>query len=236
MNKPIIGIVSSKEKVPKGSFQKDVHLVNLDYINMITNNDGIPLIIPYTDNYSSIKRIIKLIDALVLIGGEDVSKSCYSKSKEFINSRDLFEIEIYKQCKKKKIPILGICRGLQIINVAEGGTLKDINETIVKHFIENDGWINHHEIDIIEGTLLSKIMNVDRYTVSSVHHQQINKLGKNLVVSSTSKDGIIESIELNGSNFMIAFQGHIEKCLINFDKYNDIIKYFIKEANNGKEI
>lgn len=235
MNKPIIGIVSSKERIPKGSFQKDVHIVNLDYINMISNNNGIPLIIPYSKDLSSVERFVNIIDGLVLIGGEDVSKSCYTKSREVISDRDLFEIEMYKQCRNKKIPVLGICRGLQIINVVHGGTLKDIKETSIKHFIENDGWINHHEINIKNNTKLIEIMNVDEYVVSSVHHQQINKIGKNLIISSKSKDGIIESIESN-DNFMIAFQGHIEKCLTNFDKYNDVIRYFIKEASNGKEI
>jgi hypothetical protein len=94
MNKPIIGIVSSKEEVPKGLFKKTVHQVNLDYINMIYENNGVPLIIPYTDDLSSIDNIINLIDGLVLIGGEDVSSACYKKSKDNPLIRDLFEIDI----------------------------------------------------------------------------------------------------------------------------------------------
>lgn len=234
MKKPIIGIVSSMEKIPKGCFEKSVHDVNLDYIDMITKNGGIPLIIPYTEKLNDIKRIVNLIDGLVLIGGEDVSVGCYKKSKNNIENRDLFEIEIYKECKKQDKSVLGICRGLQIINVAEKGTLKNIDNSIIAHYIESDGWVNHHEIDIKDNTILKKILKTNKYIISSVHHQQIDKLGKDLIVSSVAKDGVIESIESRGGCFVIAFQGHVEKCLKNFEKYNNVIRYFIKEVANEK--
>lgn len=234
MKRAVIGIVSNLEYIDKGIYKKEVHDVNSDYINMIINNGGIPVIIPFTNEISKIKKFLGNIDGLLLIGGEDISNSCYSDGNQSVSKRDSFEIDIYKYFKKRKKPILGICRGLQLINVAEGGTLSniDIDNSRIKHFIEKDGWINHHEILISKETILGKILNTDNYVVSSVHHQQIDKLGKNVVASSRSKDGVIESIEVEGDTFIIGFQGHIEKCLDNFSKYNDVIKYFIKEAIN----
>ena len=70
------------------------------------------------------------------------------------------------------------------------------------------------------------------YTVSSVHHQAIDKLGKSLVVSATAYDGIIEAVECSGDDFIIAFQGHIEKCINNYVAYGNVIKKFIEEAKN----
>ena len=233
MKKPIIGIVSNYEYIPKGTFQKKVHDVNEDYLNMIISGGGIPLIIPFNNSEKDVKNISNVIDGLLLIGGDDISENCYKNNKATGNLRDIFEIEIYKCCKKQQKPILGICRGMQLINVAEKGTLKNIDEKNIKHNIESDGWVNHHEIYIINDTKLNKIIDLDKYFVSSVHHQQIEQLGDNLIVSSKSNDGVIESIENNKKNFIFGFQGHIEKCLTNLDKYNNIIDEFIMEASNG---
>lgn len=232
MKKPIIGIVSNFEYIPKGTLQKEVHDVNSDYLNMIINGGGIPLIIPFNNSEKDAQNISNIIDGLLLIGGDDISENCYKNNNATGNLRDIFEIKIYKCCKRQQKPILGICRGLQLINVAEKGTLKNINEKNIKHNIESDGWVNHHEIDIVNNTKLKKIINLDKYFVSSVHHQQIEQLGNNLIVSSKSSDGVIESIESNNENFIFGFQGHIEKCLTNLDKYNDIINKFIMEASN----
>lgn len=232
MNRPIIGIVSDKELVEKGMYKKTVHIINDDYLNMIYKHGGTPIIIPSTSTLDALKPIIEEIDALLLIGGGDISDKC-SLGKKSENQRDNFEIEIYNYFKQSKKPILGICRGLQIINVAEGGTLKNIDDSKIEHTIGTDGWINYHEINIMNNTELKKLLSKKIYTVSSAHHQAINKLGESLVISATAPDGIIEAIEGSDETFIIAFQGHIEKCLNNYDAYGEVIKKFIEEASSG---
>lgn len=232
MSQPIVGIVSNNELIEKGIYKKPIHDVNDDYLNMIYKYGGVPIIIPNTNTLDPLKPIIEKIDALLLIGGEDVSDRCYV-GKRSKNPRDNFEIEIYNYFKKNNKPVLGICRGLQIINVAEGGTLKNIEDGKINHKIGTDGWINYHEIKIINNTKLAKLMAKTTYTVSSVHHQAIDKMGESLVVSATSSDGIIEAIEYSGDTFIFAFQGHIEKCLNNYDAYGKVIKRFIEESKNG---
>ena len=110
MSQPIVGIVSSNELIEKGTYKKPVHDVNDDYLNMIYKHGGVPIIIPNTNSFVSLKLFIDKIDALLLIGGEDVSDRCYL-GKKSENPRDNFEIEIYKYFKQNKKPILGICRG-----------------------------------------------------------------------------------------------------------------------------
>ncbi len=232
MRQPIVGIISSNELIEKGMYKKPIHDVNDDYLNMIYKYGGVPIIIPNTNTLVSLKPILDKIDALLLIGGEDVSYMC-CLGKKSKNQRDNFEIEIYNYFKKNKKPVLGICRGLQIINVAEGGTLKNIEDSKVNHKIGTDGWINYHEIKIINNTKLEKLISKTVYTVSSVHHQAIDKLGESLIVSATASDGVIEAIESSDDVFIIAFQGHIEKCLNNYDEYSNVIEKFIDEARNG---
>ena len=95
MSQPIVGIVSSNELIEKGTYKKPVQDVNDDYLNMIYKYGGVPIIIPNTNSFVSLKSFIDKMDALLLIGGEDVSDRCYS-GKKSENPRDNFEIEIYK--------------------------------------------------------------------------------------------------------------------------------------------
>ena len=232
--KPIIGIVSGMEYIDKGIYQKTVYCVNEDYINVICRFDAIPVLIPYSNDFKNMETFLKQLDGLLLIGGEDISSTCFN-NKPSENKRDDFEIKIYNFFKKLNRPILGICRGLQLINVAEGGTLKNIVDTKISHFIEKDGWINYHNMNIVKQSKLYTIINESQYTISSLHHQQIDKLGNNLIVSATADDGIPEVIESNNSIFIMGFQGHIEKCFNNFKKYENIFKNFVEEAKNGKK-
>lgn len=229
MKKPVIGIISNEDYIDKAIYKKKVYDVNADYIKMISNKGGIPVIIPAVINIKECETLLKTIDGLLLIGGVDITKECYTK-KILKDERDKLEIEIYKYFRKQHKPILGICRGLQLINVAEGGSLKNIKSSKIKHFIEEDGWVNHHYITISEDSKIYKIIKEKEYTVSSVHHQQIDKLGSNIKVAAKSSDGVIEAIESKDNDFVIAFQGHIEKCLNNFIKYNKVVDEFLKEA------
>lgn len=228
-----IGIVCSELSIDKNGYRQKVNLVANSYIEMLIQNDAVPILISPQIEKQKIKEIIELLDGILFIGGEDIKQGYYDNEltvKE-ISKRDELEIEVYKECKEKKIPILGICRGLQIINVAEGGTLEDISlKSSIKHTIDEDGFINYHTIYFEKDSDLKKIMKVDNYSVCSMHHQKIAKLGKNLKVSAKSEDGVIEAIEASDKSFVLAFQGHIEKNIRNFRKYNNVIKEFLNNA------
>ena len=229
----VIGIVCSELDLDKNGYKQRVNLVANSYIEMLTNHNAVPMQISPQIKKENINEIIKRIDGILFIGGEDIKQGYYNNElmiKE-ISKRDELEIELYKRCKENKIPILGICRGLQIINVAEGGTLEDIShKNSILHTIDEDGFINYHEIYIEKDSSLRKIMKVEKYPVCSMHHQKIAKLGKNLKISAKSEDDVIEAIESNDKNFVLAFQGHIEKNLKNFKKYNLVVKEFLNNV------
>ena len=210
-------------------------MVSNAYIEMLTKNGAIPILITPQMEMQRVNEIVEMIGGILFIGGEDIKQGYYDKElrgKE-ISKRDEIEIELYKQCKEKKIPILGVCRGLQIINVAEGGTLEEVpTKGSIKHTIDDDGFINYHDIYIEKDSNLKKIMKVDNYSVCSMHHQKIAKLGNNLKISAKSEDGVIEAIESDDKSFVIAFQGHIEKNIKNFKKYDNVIKEFLKNVSN----
>lgn len=231
--KPIIGIVAMTNYVEDGRRKKEIQSVNYDYIQAIQNSGGIPIIL--TNNNELPSTFLDNIDGLLLIGGEDISEEMYNTNISS-NPRDMLEVSIYNYFKNNNKPILGICRGMQLINVAEGGSLKNIVNTEIEHNLGEDGWVNFHEILIEPDTNTFDIIGSNSYSVSSVHHQQIDRIGKNIIVSARARDGVIEAIEVTGKEFILGVQGHIEKCLTNYPSYkkvfNELIKFSkIKKVN-----
>lgn len=225
-----IGIVCLEQDIDKNGYKQKVNIVANSYIDILVKNNAIPILLSPQISKNEVVDIVKKIDGMMFIGGEDIKEGYYNSDLNVreISKRDELEIELYRECKDKRIPILGICRGLQLINVAEGGTLENIPDSnIIKHTIDEDGFINYHDIYIEKDSKLKKIMKVDNYSVCSMHHQKIAKLGENLKISAKSEDGVIEAIESKDKNFIMAFQGHIEKNIKNFKKYNNVIKEFL---------
>ncbi len=229
--KPIIGIVAMTNYVEYGRRKKEIQSVNCDYIQAIQNSGGIPIIL--TNNNELPSTFLDNIDGLLLIGGEDISEEMYNTNISS-NPRDMLEVSIYNYFKNNNKPILGICRGMQLINVAEGGSLKNIVNTEIEHNLGEDGWVNFHEILIEPDTNTFNIIGSNSYSVSSVHHQQIDRIGKNIIVSARARDGVIEAIEVTGKEFILGVQGHIEKCLTNYPSYKKVFDELIKSSKIKK--
>ncbi|MBO9733180.1 MAG: gamma-glutamyl-gamma-aminobutyrate hydrolase family protein [Chitinophaga sp.] len=183
---------------------EDLELVILSYID---------------DNVEDIPRC----DGFVLTGGVDVLPSYYGGStpyphqpSHFSPERDAFEKKIYEYSQQQHIPVLGICRGLQYINILEGGKVyEDIGEA-ANNIHKKDTADKIHDVTIRENTLLHSITGVTSGQVNSAHHQAIHPghLGRNLMISATSTDNIIEGIEFEDKTdkaFMLCVQWHPER-------------------------
>lgn len=189
--KPIIGISSSIIVDDSGSFAgyKRAY-VNKDYVDAVVRAGGVPLIIPFTTNKEVIINQAQLIDGLILSGGHDVSPYNYGqepsqKLGETFPERDTYEMILLEESKKRNIPILGICRGSQLINVAAGGTLYQdlslIPGNILKHNQVNKPTLKTHIIKIEENSIISSIFGKETM-VNSFHHQAIDKVAQELAI------------------------------------------------------
>jgi putative glutamine amidotransferase len=203
----------------------------------------------YTMPYDSALKLLATCDGLMLSGGPDIEPSRFGKPWdtarcEIDYRRDTLEFALIDAARKLKMPILGICRGEQILNVYYGGSLiVDIPEdykTSIQHKCKKSDTC-FHDVVVIPGTLSQKIFGVNKGKINTNHHQSIDKVAKGFVISSKSPDGIVESIEWanegnppSGEPFIIAVQWHPERLEPNNPFSLNLARYFLMKAREFK--
>ena len=235
MKKPLIGITLDNEE--PGKYSKfPWYAIRENYLNSVYKFGGVPF--PLFHDTKSVGELSKILDGLIITGGNfDINPKLYgeknSGSRIIKQNRTIFEISIFKKLLKLKKPILGICGGEQIINVACNGTLIQDIKKIQKKKIINHEQINprnevSHSITINKKTKLHKIINKFKIQVNSAHHQAVDKIGNNLLVSAIANDNIVEAIEHKNHPWCIGVQWHPEFLITQYDKI--LIKNFIQCA------
>ncbi|RUA08226.1 MAG: gamma-glutamyl-gamma-aminobutyrate hydrolase family protein [Fusobacteria bacterium] len=231
----VIGISGNKSFLE--GFNRDY---TLDHYSICIQKIGaVPLILPLTDKKEIVRVYIEKIDALIMSGGNDVNPFLYGEdlAKEAevpFTLRDTFDFLLIEAALEKNIPILGICRGMQIMNVYFGGSLhqdiKYYGKTNVQHQQKPNYIEPVHHVDIKKGTILSTLIGEKKQKVNSIHHQCVNKLGKGLVVSAeSSSDKIIEAYESNGKKKVMGIQWHPEMMFANGEnEMGNIFKFLIE--------
>ena len=193
-----------------------------DYPAAILASGAAPVLIPPTEDHAALDRVLQSLDGLVLTGGGDVEPSRYGAQRipecgESDEARDECEIYLCSRAIEQGLPILGICRGFQVLNVVLGGDLyQDIGTEYgktIEHRRMDDPAGQVHTVDIAEGTLLRRALNRQTLGVNTRHHQALKTPGRGLIISARAPDGIAEAIELAGGGFVLAVQWHPESLL-----------------------
>lgn len=230
--KPIIGLTSQYEYSVGRNFNK----INYTYIDAIIRAGGVPIILPILSVLEDLDVYIDSIDGLILTGGEDVSPLIFGEEpikevKSICYDRDDMEISIFNKAYEKGIPVLGICRGIQVFNVALGGTLyQDIHVQIpnaLGHVSTYNIEGGYHSINIERDTMLYEIFRKEKIRVNSQHHQSVKDLGKGLKVTAMSMDGVIEGVESTTDKFVLGVQFHPEAMINAHKEFLRIFNYFI---------
>ncbi len=212
---PIIGVV------PRYDFEWTGLAVSDGYLSGLLETGAVPVVLPLTNDPNHIKHIVNTCDGFLIPGGQDINPDRYGARREphthrSATSRDAMEQALILAAVEADKPILGICRGMQSLNVALGGTL---NQDIQRMgALPAEGHVQRrpfdmpaHMVDIVEGTKLAQIVGAPRLGVNTIHHQAVAQLGKGLVVSAISpEDGVIEGIELPDARFVVGVQWHPE--------------------------
>lgn len=213
--------------------------VNEDYVLSVIANGGVPFILPVTTDESIIESYIDNIDALILSGGHDIFPLNYSdqplqKIGEVYPDRDNYDFKLLELAIRKDIPILGICRGFQIINVFHGGSLyQDLSYRDEETFKHNQGHSSDlvtHTIHIKKDSKLFLLLEDEKILVNSFHHQIVKEVGDDLEVSAQAEDGVVEAIEHKSYKFMLGVQWHPEMLHKKEKLMNNIFKELIDQA------
>lgn len=220
-------------------WQEDInkHFVHDEYVRAVQEVGGLPVLLP-TQHKDKIREIYSRFDGFIFSGGNDVDpiyfgEEPYEGCGEVTPLRDEFELELAKLVLKGEKPALLICRGIQLVNIAAGGSIyQDLKGvTKLQHNQNAPRWYPTHEVDIIEDSKLFQIVNKTNFRVNTFHHQSIKGVGKGLRVVGKSKDGVIEAIEaLDTAQSIIGVQWHPE-CMHHRDELS--LRVFEFLTGNG---
>lgn len=225
-SRPVIGLTTqtlhSIDGIPPALPSSWV--MNQRYFLAATMVGAVPWMIPLLDDdLLTLREIYERLDGILIPGGVDISPLEYGEAVQpecgnLDPARDRVELQLTRWAMEEGKPVLGLCRGLQIINVANGGTLwQDLaaqGGVFEKHdYFPTAGYERDHlahDVDVVENTKLKLYLESPRVGVNSMHHQGIKELGRDLVVSATAPDGLIEAIEGTGDAFLVGVQWHPE--------------------------
>jgi putative glutamine amidotransferase len=226
-NKPIIGITSS---MAENSFIR----MRRNYFDAIVNAGGIPVFMPHNGGAEDAAKFLEFCDGILFAGGDDVDPKHYGEEIAFDNVettplRDDFELALADLLKKTDKPILGICRGAQLLNVAFGGSLY---QHIDGHRQEERGAINLRAAKVSEGSFLHTLAEDTEIKTNSFHHQAVKAVAPGFIASAVADDGTVEAIEPaeKTERFFLAVQWHPEYFYKTDKCANNIFKAFVEAA------
>ena len=214
-NAPVIGVV------PRYDFEWTGLAIGDGYLSGLLEAGGIPIVLPAANDPQTVKRLVSACDGFLIPGGQDIDPARYGHRRKphthrSATSRDLMEDALIKEVIAADKPLLGICRGMQSLNVALGGTLhQDIHAEqspdSLPHVQGRPFDMPAHMVEVVPGSRLAACVGAERIGVNTIHHQSVAELGEGLVVSAVSPDdGVVEGVEMPGKRFVVGVQWHPE--------------------------
>lgn len=240
MRKPFIGIIGSyqSQDAEKSEGYQRLNVSNA-YVVSVLRSEGIPVILPLSGDASVIEETVRAVDGLLVTGGVDVNPLLYGQEPSpklgyFCAARDRTDMAAIGCAHRMRKPILGICRGMQVINVAFGGTLyQDVSlmkGEPVKHFQESEPFSPGHTVTVRKTCCLYDILGgTGTIHTNSFHHQAVERVADGFTVGAAARDGIAEEIENLSDDFVLGIQWHPELMAADGDKtMQSIFSLFIR--------
>ena len=209
------------------------------YMQMLESAGALPMMMPLTEDRDTLEFFLTTCDGFIIPGGQDVSPSVYNSEKldvcgVNVPERDRMDIYILREAMERDKPVLGICRGHQLMNAALGGTLyQDLKTQFgaqVDHQMTKPYDAAAHEVTILPGTPLAQLLGAERMGVNSRHHQAIRDLSPGLSAQAVAADGIIESVYVPDKRFIWGLQWHPEHAWLVSEENRKIVAAFVKAA------
>ena len=245
MAAPLIAITTSELRdangavpTPEGEPAQQEMVLGMKYLTAIERAGGVPLVIPPLHDLALLTTLLDHVGGLVLSGGPDLDPIAYGADRHgrlgpTWRALDEPELALARLADERGLPILGICRGLQTLNVARGGTLhQHLPELVgerIRHRQESSGSQVTHPVALDAGSRLAEIVGTSELGVNSFHHQGIDTLGSGLRAVGFAPDGTIEGVEAFDRDFVLGVQWHAE-CLIDDDRQSALFAALVAAA------
>lgn len=239
--RPNIGVTPDYHDRPG---QAPIYELKAPYTDAVLRAGGLPLILPYADDPSCVDQYLDRISGLLVTGGAfDIPPSAYGESPReglgvLKQTRTVFETALMQGALRRNMPVLGVCGGMQLLNIVLGGALvQDIRREVENardHEQPHDRSQPFHPVDVKEGTLLAEILGSGQVMVNSTHHQAVKRTGERVVVSAVAPDGVVEAIEAPVQSFAIGVQWHPEMLINTIPAHLGIYKAFVHKARESR--
>ena len=238
--RPVVGITCSltASSIGDSIYTLERNIIARDYSRAIEYAGGTPLLIPHVGDIECINQYLGLLDGLVLSGGGDIDPLLFGQEPhQNLGSvdrvRDEMELQLTQQALDQDLPILAICRGIQMLNVAAGGTIyqdiaAEMPQPTLRHSQSGAGWYASHTIDIISESRLFQIFDSPTARVNSFHHQAVREIGEGFIATAKAKDNVIEAIESPTRRFALGVQYHPEMMWEHHPEVLNLFTAFLK--------
>lgn len=241
--RPVIGITTQTLEPIPGELPR-CWVMSQRYVDVLTSVGAIPWVIPLSHDMTTLRAVYERLDGVFLPGGVDMDPDQYRESRLPVcgatdPDRDRVEVALVQWAMAERKPVLAVCRGVQVLNVAAGGTLYQDLVDWCDAAIKHDYWPNEvrqrhdlvHEVRIEPGTQLAQIIGAGATTVNSMHHQGIKKLAPGLVVNALAPDGLIEGVEGRDEGYCLGVQWHPEELVESDPAMRRLFESFIEQAS-----
>ena len=215
--RPVIGLCAAEERARYGAWNEVAHLLPATYARAVQRAGGLALMVP--PDPARVEELLDLLDAIVLTGGCDIDPATYGSQPHpetggTTPERDRFEVALARAALERDMPVLGICRGMQLLNVARGGGVEQHLPEVVgsDRHRHTPGVFADHSVRLEPGSLAARVVGRESEPVKSHHHQALDGLGEGVVASGWSvEDGVVEAVELPRRRFALGVLWHPEE-------------------------
>lgn len=227
--RPLIGVTTYLERAQQGVWDVRAAFLPEQYLNSVTSSGGIAMLLPPQDDEVADAAIAGL-DGLILTGGADVQPELYGAERHPATDaarldRDAWELALFRAAERRRMPVLAICRGLQIVNVARGGTLQQhLPDSLgTDRYKLGGGVFAENDVEVASGTVLAEVIGEGDFRVHSYHHQGIDRLGDGLTISARTDDGLVQAFEDSSRGHLVGVQWHPEENAENRHLFENLV-------------
>jgi putative glutamine amidotransferase len=247
--RPLVGLTTSELRTPDKVKQRPQSepamrelALGLTYPTSVERAGAIPVIVPPM-RADAIDPLLDCLDGLLLTGGPDLHPDTYGAIPHpalgpTVHEIDVFELALIRGAERRGLPILAICRGMQALNVARGGTLvQDIpalREGSLEHRQAEPGRVPTHDVRLADGTRLAEVLGASAIRVNSFHHQAVEQLGSGLQAVAWSPDGVVEAVEDPRARFVVGVQWHAESLSETAPEQAELLSAFVAAARGDE--